>query len=75
MECIRLVSIVALGHLIREYNRLQEPLQFPDGGKIKFSEHTYNYYCIFPIAGKRSLTAKFKSVSLEAATQHLEIIN
>ena len=30
MECIRLVSIVALGHLIREYNRLREPLQFPD---------------------------------------------
>ena len=25
------MSIVALGHLIREYNRLREPLQFPDG--------------------------------------------
>ena len=31
MECIRPVLIVALGHLTREYNQLQEPLQFPDG--------------------------------------------
>ena len=41
--------------------------------KIKFSEHAYNYYSIFPISRKRSL-AKFKSARIEAAAQHLEII-